>query len=322
MLRFGRRRMVTRIDRDARLARVALRRGSKSFALAARLLPKQARDDVAIVYAFCRRADDAIDEAATSRDAEVALQRLREDVDAIRRSGPLRDGSLEPIRSVVHRRGIPGRYLLELVEGFAMDVRNERYSDQAALERYAFRVAGTVGLMMCHVLGVRRDAALRHAVDLGVAMQLTNVCRDVLEDWERGRLYLPLDALHAEGLGDLDPRRGAFPDEATSGVARVIAALLARAEVLYRSGDVGLDDLPMQAALAVDTARSVYAAIGEELARRGFDVHAGRATVPLRRKLALALRAAARAVPRARRVRHLPRPRPPEVELASAAVGG
>jgi 15-cis-phytoene synthase len=175
---------------------------------------------------------------------------------------------------VTHR--IPETYPLELLAGMEMDVVGTRYDTMDRLLQYCFRVAGVVGLMMCHVMGVRDAKALRHAAHLGMAMQLTNICRDVREDWEQhGRLYLPEDVLVARGP------RGA------------VAKLIEESERYYRSGDAGLPSLSFRCALAVCTARLVYAAIGRRLARRDYDVTRGRVVVPSLRKLYLLLKALA-----------------------------
>jgi phytoene synthase len=168
---------------------------------------------------------------------------------------------------VTLRRAIPKPYVQELLLGMQMDVEDTRYETLPDLLLYCHRVAGVVGLMMCHVLGARTQASLANAVHLGVAMQLTNICRDVAEDAQRGRTYLPARWLAA------DP------------TASVVARLLDEADRYYRSGERGIIALPFRAALAVRTARHVYAAIGSELRRRGCDVSAGRARVPGWRKL-------------------------------------
>ncbi|HEY3592530.1 MAG TPA: squalene/phytoene synthase family protein, partial [Polyangiaceae bacterium] len=190
----------------------------------------------------------------------------------------------------------------------------------------AHRVAGVVGLMMCHVLGARGPSALRHAAHLGIAMQLTNICRDVVEDWERGRMYLPDDILSETGAPKLAAHLGG-PLERSHGpaLAGALRKLLALADQYYCSGDAGLPALPSRAAFAVRAARLVYADIGRNLARRDFDVFAGRAVVSQTRKLTLVARAAVeelgarcwaflrRAKPRGLAdVRPLPRPADPE----------
>lgn len=268
--------------------------GSKSFALATRLLPGGAADRAAIIYAWCRRADDAVDLCEPAH-AGHAVARLREELSRLYASAPVADPALAAFGAVVRERAIPIAYPGALLDGMAADAAGTRYATLTELYGYCYQVASTVGLMMSHVFGLRDARALRHAAHLGIAMQLTNICRDIAEDWERGRLYLP-DELCAEvGAGELHRRLGepvaALPRGA---IARAVERLLAIADGFYRSGDRGIWALPWRAGLAVRAARAIYAQIGHQLARRGFDPLAGRVIVPGFYKLALAATATAR----------------------------
>lgn len=265
-----------------------LAEGSKSFRLASRLLPREVRGDTAVAYAWCRRADDAVDERPPAERA-AALAALRREVDDIYAGRPLADPTAAAFAEVVRRRAVPRVYPEELLAGMEMDVLGRRYETLDELLLYCWRVAGVVGLIMCHVMGLRRAAALRQAAHLGIAMQLTNICRDVAEDWGRGRLYLPRELL-GSGAGDRLDREDA---------ARAVAVLLARADLLYASGRLGLRALPWRAAIAIDAAASIYRAIGVQIARRGYDVAAGRAVVPRWKKWTLALGAIVRGLLRA-----------------------
>ena len=268
-------------------ARRVLAAKSKSFALAGRVLGGPARDRAAVVYAFCRRADDAIDLAPAGQHA-AALARLRAELDAVYAARAAGDPVLDAFGEVARACRIPREYPEELIAGLAMDAAGTRYPALADLHLYCYRVAGTVGLMMCHVFGLRHDRALPRAVHLGVAMQLTNICRDVAEDWQLGRLYLPADMLAEEGAPDLARSLGGpFPHEARGPVTRVVRRLLAEAERFYASADRGMFDLPPRAAFAVRIARLVYAAIGRELAAQAYDPLVGRAVVGGGTKLAL-----------------------------------
>jgi phytoene synthase len=258
-----------------RVARAALRVGSKSFALAGRLLPRECRDDAAVLYAWCRRADDLIDLAPPNAHAG-ALAQLEAELDLVELGVANPDPLLAAFTEVVHRRAIPLEYARELVAGMRMDAEGVRYLTLSDLMVYCFRVAGTVGLMMSHVLGVRSAAALGPAVDLGMAMQLTNICRDVVEDRGRDRVYLPASLLAA---GTVEDQR------------RVIAALLEEAERLYRSGDGGMAALPWRAAIGVRAARLVYSAIGDEITSGRCDPLVARAVVSRTRKRWLVVRA-------------------------------
>jgi 15-cis-phytoene synthase len=271
---------------DVHHCRASIAHHSKSFALASRLLPGRTADEAAIVYSWCRRADNAVDDGRTRTDQVAALARLRRELDAVYARKPQTEPELRAFQQVVHERAIPRAYPEELLHGMQMDLERDRYPQLDDLHLYGFRVAGTVGLMMCHVMGVSDRAAMRRAAHMGMAMQLTNICRDVIEDWHMGRLYLPEDLLAAAGAPDLAARLGGpFPDEAAEPVSRVVASLLRQADVCYRSGDEGVRALTWRCALAVRSARRIYAAIGHRVARRGCDVRAGRAIVPLAAKL-------------------------------------
>jgi 15-cis-phytoene synthase len=302
-----------------RTCRDVIVRHSRSFALASRLLPGRVRDEAWVVYAWCRRADDAID-AAPPEAQQAALVRLREELAAVYDGGQQTgDPTLAAFQSVVRLRRLPRAYPEALLDGMAMDVRGQRYETIADLLRYAYRVAGTVGLMMCHVMGVQRDHALVHATHLGIAMQLTNICRDVAEDWRLGRLYLPAELLARSGIGWLAGIRpkGELPQEARAPLAQVVTHLLELADAHYRSGKRGLPELSWRCALAVGTAGAVYGDIGRVLEQRGCDVTAGRAHVSTPRKLWLTARTALWMTARApaylwRRLWHRRAPRIPE----------
>ena len=274
-----------------------IQRHSRSFSLAARLLPPNARADAVVVYAWCRRADDAIDRAQTEAPAE-ALRRLRRELEQLGTGSPPDEPVLAAFREVLQARQIPLRYPLDLLAGMAMDVEGVEYQSLDPLLEYCYRVASTVGLMMCHVMGVSHPAALRRAAHLGIAMQLTNICRDVAEDWQNGRLYLPADVLERHGVPALRPGAGPFPGAAIEPCRGVLRELLAVADRYYASGDAGLAYLSPRCAFAVEVARRVYSAIGRRLARQNYDVSAGRATVPRSEQLLACAAAAAHQTPR------------------------
>jgi len=270
---------VTR--RQNPLARRILAHHSRSFAFAARLLPAWCRDDAAALYAWCRRCDDAVDSPRDSVARAAAVAQLRAELARIYGPAVESDPVLAGFQEVVRRHAIPRRYPQDLVDGMAMDVGAVRYRTFDDLLLYCYRVAGTVGLMMARIMNVRDPSALRRAADLGIAMQLTNICRDVAEDAARDRIYLPADVLEAW-------RR---PGDPGGEVARAVAELLRRADDFYASADAGLPALPVRCAIGIRAARLIYAEIGRVIARRQFDVRAGRAVVSRARKIWLALRA-------------------------------
>jgi 15-cis-phytoene synthase len=266
----------------AEVARTTIAHHSKSFALASKLLGPRLRDQTAIVYTWCRRADDAVDEGDDPR----ALERLHAELDDAY-ANTARDPVLAAFGDVARERAIPRAYPGELLAGMAMDADGMRYATHEDLITYAWRVAGVVGLMMTHVFGVSDDDALVPAAHLGLGMQLTNICRDVAEDWERGRLYIPDELLAEYGAGGLAGELGKpLPASAVAPLASAVRALLALADRYYRSADRGIPALPWRAGVAVRVARDVYAGIGDQIARADHDVTAGRAVVPRRTKLA------------------------------------
>jgi phytoene synthase len=262
------------LGRDDRLAcRAWIKRHSKSFFLSSLLLPARVRQASWALYAFCRRADDAVDEEVAGGMARVeSLRRRLERVYAGRADDDPIDRSFA---AVVERHAIPRALPEALLSGMEMDARGVRYASDEELLVYCFRVAATVGLMMTRVMGAAADAAYVRAADLGVAMQLTNIARDVGEDERRGRVYLPAALLEACG-GD---RRAA------------VRALLARAEAHYRAADRGVPLLPADCRFAIASARNIYSAIGDAVARNGYDSLSRRAYVPFARKLLLVARA-------------------------------
>lgn len=280
---------------DVADSRAVLAHKSKSFALASLLLSADRRADVAVVYAFCRHVDDAIDLAPIDRRAG-ALAELRSAVDAIYAGRAAGLAAFDAFAIVARARGIPRQYVDALVDGMAMDVTRARYETLDDLLLYAHRVAGVVGLLLCHVMGVSTDRALPNAAHLGLAMQLTNVCRDVAEDLLDGRVYLPRALLGV----DLDRARSLDPSTRQA-IRRAVRALLDEADRLYRSADAAIFALPFRSALAVRVARYVYAAIGDELRRRDCDPLVGRAVVSRRRKLWLVARAIVETIAEQRR---------------------
>jgi phytoene synthase len=276
---------------DLEICRALLAAGSKSFALAACGLPPRVRASATVLYAFCRLADDAIDADPGANAATVGRLRQRLDgVYAASAGGALADPVDRALAVVVARERIPRAVFEALLEGMAWDAEGRRYETLDDVQGYAARVAGTVGVMMTLVMGRRDAATLARACELGVAMQLTNIARDVGEDARRGRIYLPLSWLRAAGLDPDDLVRRPRPSRA---LGQVVRRLLEEAERLYTSADAGLLHLPADCRAAIRAARLCYAEIGRQVAAAGYDSVTRRAVVPAWRKLRLLLQAAA-----------------------------
>jgi 15-cis-phytoene synthase len=245
-----------------------IREGSKSFSLAAKLFDSDTRDAAFFLYGWCRYCDDQVDDAGkTANQDELAkrIKALKEDTAAAFSFAEQREPVFVALQYVVHRYGIPAHYALELIEGMAMDARDTRYNSLRELLLYCYRVAGTVGLMMSHVMGLRDETALKNAADLGIGMQLTNIARDIVEDAAMGRIYLPLSWLQG---AQIPPAEVAAP-EYREKLAMLSLRLLREADRYYRSGDAGLWHLSFRSACAVSAARQVYSEIGSLLLRKG-----------------------------------------------------
>ncbi len=254
-----------------------IRRHSQSFSLAARLLPKEFRSDVEKLYAWCRWCDNAVDEAHSREIAEYQLQRLRTDVELIYDGQkPVHDASIW-LADLVFRYSIPKEHPLDLLAGMEMDLAHRPIQSQEDLLLYCHRAAGTVGLMMCYLLGTSDAQSLSHADSLGMAMQMTNIARDVKEDHERGRCYLP-ECWLDQVLPTVE-----LPSNKDVRVA--IQRLLTLADQHYGVGIDGMRFLPSRSQLAIRVAADLYREIGETIRRDDFRVMDGRAFVPLPSKI-------------------------------------
>lgn len=253
--------MTPEVKEALQQCRSMIEKGSKSFSLAARLFDQETQEAVFFLYGWCRYCDDQVDQAGRGESAQELERRLH-DLKVMTRSAfageTQREAVFIALQYIVHRYSIPAHYALELIEGMAMDARGTRYVSLSELLLYCYRVAGTVGLMMSHVMGVRDERALQHAANLGIAMQLTNIARDVIEDAQMERNYLPLQWLEE---ANIPAEQFAFPQHRQK-LALVVRRLLHAADQYYRSGDEGLWHLSFRSACAVAAARHVYAEIG------------------------------------------------------------
>lgn len=270
-------------DSDIAACKDLLRGGSRTFFAASLVLPRAVSEPAIALYAFCRLADDAVDVDGGRADA---VARLRERLACVyaRRPHPL--PADRAFAEVVARFAIPRELPQALLEGLAWDAEGRRYETADALIDYAVRVAGTVGAMMSLLMRRRDPAVVARACDLGIAMQLTNIARDVGEDARAGRLYLPLQWMREAGL---DPDAWLADPQYDGRIGRVVARVLALADVFYRRSLAGIGALPASCRPGIHAARLIYAEIGREVERRRCDSVTGRAVVPASRKGVLLL---------------------------------
>jgi phytoene synthase len=269
-------------------ARAITKQHAKTFYFASHFLPSEKRPAAYAVYALCRISDDTVD-AVSSSTAAVAknLSRIQDSLNAVYDGSPLTDDLLIAFKQTVSTYAIPRLYFDELIDGMYMDLNKHTYEDFDELYRYCYKVAGVVGLIMLRIFGSNNPAAETHAVQLGVAMQLTNILRDIREDFQRGRIYLPQNELEKFGLSS---------DSLSSGV--VDAAFksfmqfqISRARDYYEQSAAGISMIAdSRSRFVVYAMKDLYAGILSAIEKIDYDVFRTRAHVSSAGKIAAALR--------------------------------
>lgn len=260
-------------------AAAATARGSKSFFFATRFFPQPLAESAHAVYWFCRHTDDLVDEAPSLAAGHIQLEQWASEVECALRAGESSHPILTLFLDAVHRHCIPHEYPLELIEGMRMDLRRTRYRTFEELRVFCYRVASVVGLMMSHVIGFRAPA-LTHAIDLGIAMQLTNILRDVGEDLRMGRIYLPEEDLDrfSYSASDLKAQRN------DAAFRQLMQFQIGRARTFYEQAMPGIAMLNPEGRFAVRIAADVYRQILCRIEDTGYDVFERRAVVPVTTK--------------------------------------
>lgn len=272
-------------QKDLHTCEDLMKEGSKSFFSAARILPNKIRDSAIALYAFCRLLDDMVDDPNAPDDV---IKRIEIRLDRIYQKNPFDIPADRALALVVERFLIPRELLEALVEGFRWDRSGRQYDTIEDLCDYSARVASTVGVMMTLIMGVRDRTTLERACELGLAMQLTNIARDVGEDAKNQRLYLPRRWLKEEGI---DPDLWLEKPEFSSGLSRVVERLIAYADDLYARSSYGFSGLPRNCRSAIAAASFIYSEISREIERQGLDSISRRAVVSKQKKIFLLIKA-------------------------------
>lgn len=245
---------------------------SRTFMLASAFLPAKKRRAIRALYAFCRRSDDIVD----SRQSGDPLNDL---ADWRCRSLTSHPSANDPVAvawaDTRHSFRVPVRYAEQLLDGVASDLEPRRYASFEDLAAYAYRVAATVGLMSMHIIGFTGEEALPYAIKLGVALQITNILRDVGEDWRNGRLYLPLDELSRFGLTEADVAAG----KVTPAWRRFMRFQIERVRNLYNGAWPGISMLDKRGRFSIAAAAGLYEAILEDIEGHDYDVFSRRASI-------------------------------------------
>lgn len=258
--------------------------GSKSFFAASRLFPKRLSTPATIIYAYCRLADDLVDYGG----GKEAVIELNNRLDLIYKGRPKNLGVDKDFANVVKKFQIPKEYPQALIDGFLWDVEEKKYENIDQLCDYAARVAGSVGAMIAFVMKVRDPSIIARACELGVAMQLTNIARDVGEDAANGRLYLPRQWLREEGI---NPELWLKKPTHSNSTRKIIKKLLKTADNYYERSDYAIKVLPGDCRRAIFAARFIYADIGNKIMRLDYNSIQKRAIVSLDRKIFLIFKA-------------------------------
>ncbi|WP_227271352.1 15-cis-phytoene synthase [Roseobacter weihaiensis] len=264
---------------DLEHCREAIRHGSLSFHAASKLLPASVRDPALALYAFCRLADDEVD---LKKDKVASVLRLRDRLDLVYAGRPKAAPTDRAFAAMVDQFEMPRALPDALLEGLAWDAEERRYQTLSGVKDYAARVAAAVGAMMCVLMRVRDADALARACDLGVAMQLTNIARDVGEDALEGRIYLPLDWLEAAGI---DPEAFLADPKPTKALRGLVKRLVMESNRLYMRSEAGVGALPLGCRPGIYGARFIYAGIGRQLTAMGYDSITARARTGTWQKL-------------------------------------
>ncbi len=267
--------------------RQVTRREARNFYFAFLTLPARQRAAIYVAYTFCRYCDDSVDAEGTVEEkvARVAYLRnkLSEAYDG-RATEPLYIG----LADVAAKFSIPQEYFHEVLNGVESDLVKTRYANFEELREYCYQVASAVGLICIHIFGYQGgEVARRHAIDLGLAMQLTNICRDVREDWDFGRVYLPQDELRQFGVTETDLAQGRI----TESFSNMLQFQIDRARGYFASGRLLLPYLPRRSRACPAALGFIYSGVLDQIETSGYDVFGSRIGLSKPAKLALMAKA-------------------------------
>lgn len=258
------------LDKAYRHCAEVTKQNSRTFYMASSLLRREKRRAAHALYALCRTTDDLIDKGDKSKDLRAALESWRARVAATPHPN---DPVALAWADAQAQFDIPHGYAQQLFDGIARDLTQQRYQTFDALTEYCYGVASTVGLMVMHIVNFRGAAAVPYAVKLGIALQLTNILRDVGEDYRAGRLYLPLEELSAFGITEAEIESGHVTDRWRA----FMRFQIERTRMLYAEAEPGIGWLDPDGRFAIAAASRLYSAILDDIEAHDFDVFTRRA---------------------------------------------
>lgn len=266
-------------------ARIITSYYSKSFYLSAKMLPLERRWATYALYGFCRYADNLIDNPRDRSKEELIdeVEFMTRELKRAYRSGESEHPVLQPFIVVAKKYGIPIEYPLELFKGVVMDIDKNRYETYDELYLFAYRVAGVVGLMMTHVMGYKDEKAFEYAEKLGIAMQLTNILRDIQEDKTMGRIYLPQEELQRFGVKEDD----ILKERMNSKMHDMMKFQIKRAHKLYEEADKGIPMLERKAQFAIYSSSKIYRGILYKIEAQELNPFKGRVFISQMKKIGI-----------------------------------
>lgn len=268
-------------------ARLLTKHFSKSFYISAKMLPRERRWATYALYGFCRYADNLIDNPRNRSKGELLQEAdcLAQEIEIAYRSGESEHPVLKSFITVANHLHIPKKYPLDLIAGVKMDIQTSRYQTFDDLYIFAYRVAGVVGLMMTCVLGYKDDRAFEYAEKLGIAMQLTNILRDINEDKNLNRIYLPMEEMQKFGVNEST----LFQERMTNELKNLIKFQVDRAQQYYDEANPGIKYLLPESRFAIYSASKIYNGILRKIEHRDYNPFLGRVFVPHTKKMIILL---------------------------------
>ena len=268
------------------LAREITRKHAKTFYLASHFLSQEKKNAAYSVYAVCRISDEAVD-SNNSPSKRADLDEIKYKIESAYKKTEFSDCLLAAFSNTVLKYTIPKQYFDELIKGMYMDLEKDRYDNFNELYTYCYRVAGVIGLIMLHIFGYQNEETKEYAVDLGIALQLTNILRDIKEDYERGRIYLPTDEMSSFGINEQSILHGIVDKDFIS----FMKFQIKRAREYYEKSSLGIKMIRDRKSRAVVLAiKEMYQGILRSIERNNFDVFTKRARVNNLKKISIGLR--------------------------------
>lgn len=245
---------------------------AKTFYFASRFLPKEKKNAAFSIYAVCRMSDESVDNSKIN-DAAQRLAKIKENIHALYAGYEPQDSVWIAFKQTINKYNIPAQYFYELIEGMHMDLIKNRYENMEELYNYCYRVASVVGLIMLKVLGYKDSRAEQYSVNLGVAMQLTNILRDIKEDFLRGRIYLPQDELKKYGISE----NNLFNEHVDENFISFLKFKIDQARQYYYQSKAGIKMISdVRSRLVILVIKELYSDILNSIEKNNYDVFSRR----------------------------------------------